>query len=203
MENRRTVVDFNRIYKDYYNRSFRFVKSYVFEDVVAEDIVSESLVALWQQMRKEEVSHPLSLLLTILKNKSLNHLKSRERHQTMLDAMLDMLSRDLNYRIQALDACDPQEIFSAEVAVIMERTLSALPEQTRRVFEMSRYEAMPVKDIATQLALSSKTVEYHITKSLKALRLALKDYLPVYSFKQLEIWKPIPIICMVTLAGSY
>jgi hypothetical protein len=39
------MTDFSKIYNDYYKRSFAFVKSYVFEDMATEDIVSESLVA--------------------------------------------------------------------------------------------------------------------------------------------------------------
>lgn len=174
------MFDFNKIYKDYYKRSFWFVKSYVFEDAAAEDIASESLIALWQVMKKEEVEHPLSLLLTILKNNSLNYLKAQERTLAMLNSVAEISARDLNYQIGFLNACDPQEIFSSEITSIVERTLASLPEQTRRIFEMSRYEMLPVKEIAENLSLSPKAVEYHITKSLKVLRIALNDYLPVY-----------------------
>lgn len=103
------MIDFNQLYKDYYKRSFCFAKSYVYDDGVAEDIVSESLVSLWQVTRKEEVAHPLSLLLTILKNNSLNYLKAQERRLDAMDSMSDMLKRDLDYRINSLDACDPQD----------------------------------------------------------------------------------------------
>ena len=45
-----------------------------------------------------------------------------------------------------------------------------LPEKTSRVFQLSRFENRPVKEIAEELNISEKAVEYHITKSLKALR---------------------------------
>lgn len=44
---------------------------------------------------------------------------------------------------------------------------------------MSRYENLSVKEIAEELSMSPKSVEYHITRSLKALRIALKEYLPL------------------------
>jgi RNA polymerase sigma-70 factor (ECF subfamily) len=147
--------------------------------MVAEDIVSESLINLWKTIRKEPVTYPAALLLAILKNESLNYLK----HQSVREAAMESISlkmlRDLDYRISSLEACDPQEVFSAEISEIVERTLQSLPEQTRRIFEMSRYEHLPVKEIADKLSLSSKSVEYHITQSLKALRVALKEYLAV------------------------
>lgn len=45
---------------------------------------------------------------------------------------------------------------------------------------MSRYEQMPVKEIAARMNITPKSVEYHITKALKVLRIALKDYLPLF-----------------------
>lgn len=173
------LTDFNGIYQSFYKRSFWFVKSYVFEDVIAEDIASESLISLWQTMKEEEVSHPLSLLLTILKNNSLNYLKSKERNIAMKESLSSLTIKDLNYKINSLEACDPQEIFSTEISEIIERTLASLSEQTRMVFEMSRYEQRSVKEIAEIMNLTPKAVEYHITKALKRLRITLKDYLPL------------------------
>ena len=124
----------------------------------------------------------MSLLLAILKNGALNYLK----HQTVKDSATESISskmiRDLNYRITTLQACDPEEIYSSEITGIVEKTLQSLPEQTRRIFEMSRYESIPVKEIAQELSLSTKSVEYHITKALKLLRVALKEYLPLFYF---------------------
>lgn len=44
---------------------------------------------------------------------------------------------------------------------------------------MSRYENKSHKEIAALLEMTTKGVEFHISKSTRALRLALKDYLPV------------------------
>jgi RNA polymerase sigma-70 factor (ECF subfamily) len=166
----------------HYKKSLCFVKSYVRNDMAAEDIVSESLINLWQTMKKDVVEHPGALLLTILKNETLNYLKHQTVRQTAMESISLKMQRDLGYRIATLEACDPQEVFSAEITGIVEKTLQALPSQTRCIFEMSRYEHLPVKEIARLLSLSPKSVEYHITQSLKALRIALDEYLPVICF---------------------
>lgn len=150
--------------------------------MVAEDIVSEALINLWETSKKETIEHPLSLLLTMLKNGSLNYLKHQEVRQSAINTISSQLMHDLNYRIRTLQACDPEEIFSSEITQIIQDTLDLLPEQTRRVFEMSRYECRSVKEIAEELSISPKSVEYHITKSLKVLRIALKEYLPALYF---------------------
>ena len=45
-----------------------------------------------------------------------------------------------------------------------------MPPQRRRVFLMSRREALTNKEIASKLSLSEKTVERHITLALTELR---------------------------------
>jgi RNA polymerase sigma-70 factor (ECF subfamily) len=148
--------------------------------MASEDIVSESLISLWQTLKKEAVEHPYALLLKILKNNALNYLKHQDVRQAAMESISSKMIRDLDYRITTLEACIPEELFSAEINGIVEKTLASLPEQTRRVFEMSRYEHLSVKEIADALSMNPKSVEYHITKSLKALRIALKEYLPAF-----------------------
>lgn len=177
-----TNLSFSEIYNQYYKRSFLFVKSYVREDMAAEDIVSDTLINFWQTSRKEFVEFPIALLVTMLKNNSLNYLKHQDVREIAIESISIKMLRDLHYRISTLEACDPQEMFSKEITEIIDKTLASLPEQTRRVFEMSRYDNKPVKEIAKELNLSVKAVEYHITKSLKALRISLKEYLPLISF---------------------
>lgn len=177
-----TSASFSEIYTSYYKRSFLFVKSYVRDDMAAEDIVSEALISLWETTKKEPIEHPLSLLLVILKNGALNYLKHQDIHQLTIDTISSKMVRDLNYRITTLQACNPDEIFSSEITDIIQKTLGALPAQTRKVFEMSRYEHRSIKEIAEELTISPKSVEYHVTKSLKVLRIALKEYLPAFYF---------------------
>ncbi len=103
---------FNSIYAQYYAKSFRFANLYVRNDLAAEDIVTESLLKLWETMKKESVEKPQALLLTILKHKSLDYLKARAHEQEAFDAMQEWRSRELAIRISTLEACDPDYIFS-------------------------------------------------------------------------------------------
>lgn len=173
---------FVHIYTTFYNRSYLFVKSYVHDDFAAEDIVSESLIKLWEAMQCGEVEKPVNLLFLILKNKSLNHLHREAMHCDMVDTLAKWQQRELEIRISTLQACNPEEIFSDEIKNIINKTLSSLPRRTRRIFEMSYYEQLSGKDIAKDQKISVKSVEYHITKSLKALRIALKDCISISIF---------------------
>ncbi|WP_196010034.1 RNA polymerase sigma-70 factor [Parabacteroides distasonis] len=174
--------DFNIIYERNYRRSFLFTKSYVHDDMVAEDIVAESLVKYWKSISSGEEEVAEALLLTILRNKALDYLRHKAIHDAAIENLMELNNRELNIRISTLEACDPEEIFSQEIQTIIHDTLKSLPEQTRRIFEMSRFENKSVKEIAEETNLTVKGVEYHITKALKVLRINLKDYLPLLYF---------------------
>lgn len=172
-------TSFHELYNKWYQRSFVFAKSYVQDEMIAEDLASESIIKLWSMMKEKEIEYPQALLLTLLKNKALDYLRRDTMRQSIEEELADAYQRELKLRISTLEACNPETIFSTEIKEIIEQTLSALPEQTRRIFEMSRYEELPVKEIARQVDLTPKAVEYHITRSLKALKENLKDYLPL------------------------
>ena len=50
------------------------------------------------------------------------------------------------------------------------------------VFIMSRFQDKSNKNIAEELNISVKGVEYHISKALRSLKISLKDYLPLLLF---------------------
>lgn len=176
------IHSFNALYTRYYRKAFLFTKSFVHDESVAEDIVSESLIKLWENLKEENTDHADALLLTILKNKSLDHLKHEAIKAEAIHSMSNLNQRELEIRISTLQACDPEEIFSEEVKKIIADTLATLPEQTRRIFVMSRFQNKSNKEIAEELGITVKGVEYHITKALKPLRISLKDYLPILYF---------------------
>lgn len=54
-------ISFSELYAQYYKRSFLFAKSYVRDEMAAEDIASESLIQLWETLKRETVNIPLAL----------------------------------------------------------------------------------------------------------------------------------------------
>ena len=174
--------NFSFIYTSYYKKSFFFAKSYVHDDLAAEEIASESLIKLWERMKSEKIDYTIPLLLAIIKNKALDYLKHEEVKRSAFENIADWQSQDLHLRISSLEACNPEEIFSSEVEEIIQDTLQKLPAKTTEIFVLSRYDSKSNKEIAQEVNLSEKSVEYHISKALKALRIALTDYLPLFYF---------------------
>ena len=109
-----SLQKFNAIYNRNYHRSFLFVKSFVQDDLVAEDIAAESLIKFWQYIQKSEEEVSEVVLLTILKNASIDYLRHETKKQSALKEISNVAMRNLEIQISTLEACDPNEIFSSE-----------------------------------------------------------------------------------------
>ena len=172
------IQEFTDLFTNYKGRFIHFAFTYVGDQMIAEDIAFESLMNYWEnRQRLVPGSNIKAYILTIIKNKCLNHLY---RQQRRVEAEQYLQLWELNLHITTLEAINPEKIFSNEIQEIVDKTLTTLPEQTRLIFVKSRYENMSHKEIAEQLGISTKSVEFHITKALKVLRITLKDYFPVF-----------------------
>lgn len=77
---------------------------------------------------------------------------------------------------------DPDYYLVNELAVHIEKAIGELPDTYRETFILSRFGEKTNTEVATELGVSVKTVEYRISQALKILRVRLKDYLPLLAF---------------------
>ena len=63
---------------------------------------------------------------------------------------------ELDFKISALSACDPCELYTNEVQEIVNHTLEKLPSKTRQIFFMNRYEDISYPEIAKKVICESK-----------------------------------------------
>lgn len=174
---------FNQLFADYQGRFIRFANSYVRDSAVAEDITVESLMYYWENRHTlpQDTNIP-AYVLTTIKHKCINYLEHLRVREEYSEKMQAHAAWELNTRISTLEACDPNELFTKEIQELVDKTLTSLPEQTRKVFQLSRYENKSQKEISRLLGITTKGVEYHITKALTALRTVLKEHIFVYLF---------------------
>ena len=177
-----TAINFNSIYTTYYRRAFLFTLSYVHNDLVAEDIVSEAIIHLWELSKEREIPSVEAILITYIRSKSLNYLKHLQVQENVYQNLTDKGQRELEIRISTLEACDPKEVMSEELRSKVKTLLAGMPEKTRIAFISDRLDGKSHKEIAEELGISVKGVEYHISKAVKLLRDNLKEYAPFLIF---------------------
>ncbi|WP_418821308.1 RNA polymerase sigma-70 factor [Parabacteroides johnsonii] len=174
---------FSTLFEQYKEPFISFANSYIRDRTVAEDIYVEAMMQYWEKRHElpSDTNIP-AYILTSVKNRSLNHLRHMSVRTEAEEQLFSHSIKELNFRISSLESCDPSELFTIEIREIIQRTLDELPKQTRVIFYKSRYENKTNNEIAEELSVNIKTVEYHISKTLKALRTRLKDYLPLLIF---------------------
>lgn len=175
-------LSFTYIYEKYRRRCYLFIKSYVHSSTAAEDLASESLIKLWEMSKRQVLGNPAAALYAIARNKALDYLK----HQAVIQSAHINISfrskRELEQRINTLEASDPDKIFVSDIEKIIEETLASLPRKTREIFEMYRLRDTSKAEIADVFGISVKGVDYHISAALASLKKNLKDYFPLLFF---------------------
>jgi RNA polymerase sigma-70 factor (ECF subfamily) len=142
-----------------------------FDIELAEDVVNTSFIKLWEnrQSLAADVS-PKSYLYKIINNTSLNILKHEKVKQQHAAFTLTTTSEAITYN--SFDSVDLKQL-RADINTAIEE----LPEQMRKIFELSRFEGLKYGEIASQLNISVKTVETQMSRALAKLRERLSGYL--------------------------
>lgn len=163
---------FDAVYRYYFRRLCAFCSQYVYEQEEIEEIVQETMMWLWENRSSLLPELTLkTLLFTIVKNKALNRLSHFEIKRRVHQEIIEKYKGEFN---------NPDFYLGNELFRLYEEALRQLPKECREAYEMNRSQHLTHKEIAEKLNVSPQTVNYRIGQALKLLRVALKDYLPLF-----------------------
>ena len=148
---------FDAVYRYYFRRLCAFCSQYVSEQEEIEEIVQDTMMWLWENRCSlmEELT-----LKTHFEIRRKVHQEITEKFEKEFD--------------------NPDFYLENELFRLYENALKQLPKDYREAYEMNRNHRMTHKEIAEKLNVSPQTVNYRIGQALKLLRIALKDYLPLF-----------------------
>jgi RNA polymerase sigma-70 factor (family 1) len=160
---------YRKIYLRYW-RSLYFVayrKVHVRE--VAEELIQNVFLGLWEKRFTSNIEQLDRYLHTAVKYQVLNYIKSciiKKKYAQFSKKQPELTNED-----------GDSILIMHELSAAINNAINLLPEKSRVIFRLSRFEDRSIKEIALLLSVSEKVVEYHISKSLKVLRLELKDFI--------------------------
>lgn len=133
----------------------------------AEDLVQEVFFKFWVGRQKFDIhKNAQAYLQGMLKYNIVNYYYQEQKKQLCSIDLVESPADDetrlhLEYNM---------------LSDLYEQSLLKLPEKCRQVFVLSR-KGYSLKEIALNLQISEKTVEAHISKALRILRIEMKDYI--------------------------
>jgi RNA polymerase sigma-70 factor (family 1) len=160
---------FEEIFRKYWHSLYLKARSKTMSHDEAEEIVQSIFSTLWEKRATILITHLSFYLHTSVRNRVINVIRDRVTQQKYWDHYAKFLPQS--------QLATETEVNYSELNGAVEAAIDHLPERSRRVFRLSRLEGRSNAEIAQLLHVSEKAIEYHITKSMRTLRLHLKDYI--------------------------
>lgn len=153
---------FTALYKSYWKQVYNFSRLYLTHANVAEDVVQEVFVKVWEtrEFLREDDSFK-GLLFIITRNLIFNQHRKNVNEDFYKLTVLAALEEP--YDVE-------EEIETHNLQEYIDRLIDELPPRRREIFNLSRKEQKSYKEIALLLNISEKTVENQISEALKFLK---------------------------------
>src|ERR1700754_83377 len=140
-------ANFEQAFKSHFKSLHAYACTLLRDPAVAEEIVQNIFVRLWEKRADLTIREKLSsYLYQAVHNESLNHLKHLKRRSAYQ-------SHVMRQNTPGDKEKTAEKIGLSELEVRLEKALNELPEQCRIIFHLSRFEELKYKEIADRLNL--------------------------------------------------
>ena len=157
------------LFRQHYEGLGRYAFSILKDQSAAEDVIQKLFSTLWEKRESLQIMDVKSYLYRAVHNFCLNDLK-RSKHSNLHVEISDKLAI-------ASTVYSNQDVLQNELTQQIENAIDSLPEKCGEVFRLSRMNELSYREISEKLDISIKTVENHMGKALKLMRIELKEYL--------------------------
>ena len=164
--------DFELLFKEYFIPLCTWCKyKFNIELDVAKEAVHSGFVKVWEKRNSfTDTVSVKAYLNTVITNNCIDIL----RHEKVKDKYALYVSQNTSFidDNEALNQVDLKMLQSD-----INNAIEGLPDQMRRIFELSRYQGYKYAEIAEELNISVKTVETQMSRALAKLRHQLAKYI--------------------------
>ena len=162
---------FERAFRTYHPALCKFACRYVHSYDVAQELVHDVFVTLWEERARLRVGKLKSYLYAAVRNSAISHL----RHERV----------ERRWREQAPTTAAPvdenegeRRLETAELEAAVERVLDVVPERCRLALTLRWQRQMSYAQVAAAMGISVKTVEIYVGRGLAILRESYQSLAP-------------------------
>ena len=157
------VSAFRQLFNSCYFNLVEYSCKYIHRKEIAEEIVQEVLIHLWEKREDIVISSSLeNYLLVAVKNNSLNYLKSKHGNKDFTDLS--------ELYIQSGEAAVENELEADELEELIKIAVKKLPPKCGTIFHLSRNANMSYQEIADELDIGRETVKTQISIALQKIK---------------------------------
>ena len=176
---------FEIVFKAYFPRLKAFCLKFTDDQKVAEDLVQEAFLKIWENRDRIKTETFHSYIFTMVRNACLNYIKHEKIVNKAFTESDFIKEGEGLYYADFFSDPHHQTIYN-ELKLEIDKVVASFPEQTKIVFELSRFKGLKNQEIAEKLKIAPRTVEKHITRALRTLKNHFpENYLFVFAFIEL------------------
>lgn len=155
-------LEFARLMDIYTDALFLFAKGILANSQLAEEVVSDVFIKVWESRDKLSVIADLkSYLYSAVHNQAISSLRKENKNIVSIE--------DIDhFHFEPADTPDDGLIQEEQLRKIY-KAVNRLPAQTKMVFSLAKVQGLKYKEIAKVLGISVKTVDYHVASAVKKI----------------------------------
>ncbi|WP_212005198.1 RNA polymerase sigma factor [Chitinophaga sp. HK235] len=156
---------FGVFFSYYYPQLFSLVRRFSLNDEDVREALQETFLQVWlQRDMLVEIRHMRGWLLRIASRQC----RAILRKNLLILRSENKVYEDVFSEGQSITTTEPTTV--AEITKLVRDAVQQMPDQRRRIYQLSREEGLKPSEIAVQLSLSVNTVKNTLVTALKQIR---------------------------------
>lgn len=159
-----------QLYAHYAELIFKRILLLVHNPAVAEELVNDVFLQLWQQRETIDASVPVeAVLLRKARSVAIDHYRKSLRDSQLREQLMQQATA---YHDPINDLLDHKEMQAA-----VEAAIAKLPPQRQAIFRRCKLDGESYKSVAEELGITVGTVKDHMAKAMRFLKMELNGNL--------------------------
>lgn len=160
---------FELLYDEHWGKVYGICYNNLRDVEAARELVQDIFRSLWERREELQITDIGRYLVRAAKLKTFEYIRNKVSQQKHIETKLKTIATYTN-------GTEEQVLYN-DLKSQVNTAVDTLPPQCKKVYKLSREQGLSNRDIANQLLISERAVEYHITKALGVLRINLSSFL--------------------------
>lgn len=158
----------SELYKAFHNKLRHFSRAITRSNEIAEEVVDDIFVKLWNRRDKiKEIENLTVYLYIAVKNQSLNTLSRKAKE--LVTEPFDSIEIDLKYSGNNAD----ELMITREMFQRMQKAVDDLPPRCKMIFKLVREDGLKYKEVSQILNIAVNTIDVQMAIAVKRICTAL------------------------------